>query len=359
MTAHAASRLPSRDFWRGRRVLLTGHTGFKGSWLSLWLTRMGARVFGMSLAPQTEPNLFTAASVGASVQSHIVDIRDREATHEMALRADPEVVFHLAAQPLVIESYKSPIETFATNVVGTLHVLEAIRHLRNAKVAVIVTTDKVYSNREWVYPYREDDPLGGHDLYSASKAACEIGVASYRQSFLAAQGVAVATARAGNVIGGGDWSSDRLIPDLVRAWQAGEKAQIRRPSSVRPWQHVLEPLCGYLILAEHLWNTPGLAGAYNIGPKSDEVATVRAVVELAQQAYGCGQAAFASESTGPHEAGLLSLEIAKARASLEFVPQWDLEEAVARTLRWYRHFYEGGSARELCEQDISAYETKS
>ncbi len=356
MTAHAASAWPNPDFWRGRRVLLTGHTGFKGSWLSLWLTRLGARVFGMSLAPQTEPNLFTAASIGESVESHIVDIRDLAATYDLALKAEPEVVFHLAAQSLVLESYKSPIETFATNVTGTLHVLEAIRHVRSAKVVVAVTTDKVYVNREWVYPYREDDPLGGHDPYSASKAACEIGVASYRQAFLASQGVAVASARAGNVIGGGDWSSDRLIPDIVRAWQAGETAQIRRPSSVRPWQHVLEPLCGYLILAERLWNTPSSAGAYNFGPQSHEIATVRAVVELAQKAYGNGEAAFASENSGPHEAGLLSLEIAKARASLEFAPRWGLEEAVDKTLSWYRNFYQEGSARELCERDISAYE---
>lgn len=356
MTAHAAPALPSREFWRGRRVLLTGHTGFKGSWLSLWLTRLGACVFGMALAPQTKPNLFTAASVGASVESRIVDIRDSAATRETVLEADPEVVFHLAAQPLVLESYKNPIETFATNVSGALHVLEAIRHLRNAKVAVVVTTDKVYLNREWVYPYREDDHLGGHDPYSASKAACEIGVASYRESFLAAQGVAVASARAGNVIGGGDWSSDRLIPDVVRAWQARQTVQIRRPSSVRPWQHVLEPLCGYLTLAEGLWSTPSLAGAYNFGPQSHDVATVRAVVELAQQAYGSGEAAFASETSGPHEAGLLSLEIAKARASLKFAPRWGLDEAVARTLSWYRHFHEGASARELCERDILAYE---
>jgi CDP-glucose 4,6-dehydratase len=351
-----AGALPNPEFWRGRRVLLTGHTGFKGSWLSLWLTRLGARVSGMALAPQTDPNLFAAASVEGSVRGRLGDIRDLETTHAIATEADPEVVFHLAAQPLVLHSYKSPLETFATNVIGTLHVLEAIRYVRNVSVVVVITTDKVYVNQERVYPYREDDPLGGHDPYSASKAACEIGVECYRQSFLAAQGVAVASARAGNVIGGGDWSSNRLIPDIVRAWQAGDKVEIRRPDSVRPWQHVLEPLCGYLTLAERLWNTPGLAGAYNFGPQSHQIATVRAVVEIAQRAYGGGQALFANENSGPHEASVLSLEIAKARTILDFAPKWDLEEAVVRTMHWYRDFYQGASARDLCECDILAYE---
>jgi len=347
---------PNYAFWRGRHVLVTGHTGFKGSWLSLWLSRLGARVVGLSLSPNTKPNLFAAAAIGPLVESHIVDIRDRAATHASVLEAAPEVVFHLAAQSLVRESYRTPIDTFSTNVIGALHVLEAIRSVRHAKVAVMVTTDKVYANQEWVYPYREDDRLGGHDPYSASKAACEIGIASYRESFLRQSGVAVATARAGNVIGGGDWSSERLIPDMVRAWEDGATVQIRRPSAVRPWQHVLEPLCGYLILAERLWENPNLAGAYNFGPQSDETASVRYVVRLAQQIYCDGQAALNNEESGPHEAGLLSLDTAKSKASLGIVPQWSLKEAVARTLVWYKSFYNGSSARELCERDIISYE---
>jgi CDP-glucose 4,6-dehydratase len=349
---------PSHEFWRGRRVLVTGHTGFKGSWLSVWLRRLGAQVFGIALAPATEPNLFMAAQIGALVESRIVDIRDCAAVQASVLEADPEVVFHLAAQPLVLESYRSPIATFATNVLGALHVLEALRAVRNAKVAVMITTDKVYANQEWDYPYREGDRLGGHDPYSASKAACEIGIASYREAFLRQAGVAVATARAGNVIGGGDWSSDRLIPDVVRAWEAGGIVQIRRPSSVRPWQHVLEPLCGYLVLAERLSLNPELSGAYNFGPNSNDTASVRSIIGLAQQVYSGGQTAFSEEDTGPHEAGLLSLEIAKARSSLSVVPQWSLKEAVSRTLLWYKSFYKGSNAYELCERDLIAYEGK-
>ncbi len=315
MSEATAFARPSSDFWRGRRVLVTGHTGFQGKLafalvVSTWRTGWS----GISLSPQTKPNLFTAAGVESLVESHVVDIRDRAATHATVLETAPEIVFHLAAQPLVLESYRTPIETFSTNIIGSLHILEALKSVRNAKVAVMITTDKVYANQEWVYPYREDDRLGGHDPYSASKAACEIGIASYRESFLRQAGVAVATARAGNVIGGGDWSSDRLIPDIVRAWETGAIVQIRRPNSVRPWQHVLEPLCGYLILAERLWQSPNLAGAYNFGPNSDEMASVRSVIGLAQQIYCDGQAALSEENSGPHEAGLLSLEIAKAKS---------------------------------------------
>jgi CDP-glucose 4,6-dehydratase len=259
-------------FWRGRKVLVTGHTGFKGAWLCYWLTRMGARVVGLALPPSTNPNLFSEAAIGSRVESLIVDIRDLQATRRAIVGAKPEIVFHLAAQPLVLRSYKAPVETFSTNVLGTVHVLESLRDLSDVTVAVMITTDKVYANREWVYPYREEDPLGGHDPYSASKAACEIVISSYRSSFLREQGVAVASARAGNVIGGGDWSADRLIPDIARAWERGDYVRIRRPDSVRPWQHVLEPLCGYLVLAERLAANSNLADAYNMGPEGQDFA---------------------------------------------------------------------------------------
>lgn len=350
---------PTLDFWHGRRVLLTGHTGFKGGWLALWLQRLGAELTGVSLEPATTPNLFGLAQVAGGLDSRICDIRDAEALMNIVRQVQPEIVLHLAAQPLVRVSYRDPQATFSTNVMGTAHVLEALRGLASVKVAVMVTTDKVYRNLEYAYPYREEDALGGHDPYSASKAASEIVVASYRDAFLAGQGVAVATARAGNVIGGGDWSEDRLIPDAVRSWQAGKPLEVRRPEAIRPWQHVLEPLAGYLKLAEHLWIKPVLAGAFNFGPETSEAATVREVVELARAAYGGGDILYGNGSEGPHEAGWLALEIAKARAELGVRPRWPLAQAVARTIRWYRQQHEGADTRLLCEAEIAAYEASS
>ncbi len=261
------TRAADASFWRGRRVLLTGHSGFKGSWLTLWLHRLGAVVTGVSLPPETAPNIFTDADIGALCDSHFCDIRAAAPLAELVRAARPEVVLHLAAQPLVRASYREPRETFATNVMGTVNVLDALRGLDGVRVAVMVTTDKVYRSQEAPRPYREDDALGGHDPYSASKAASEMAIASYRDAFLSAQGVAVASARAGNVIGGGDWSEDRIIPDAVRAWQAGQTLEVRRPQAIRPWQHVLEPLAGYLTLAQALWQRPALADSYNFGPE--------------------------------------------------------------------------------------------
>jgi len=348
--------LPSASFWRGKRVLLTGHTGFKGAWLALWLHRLGAEVTGISLAPSTQPHLFGAAHVVDGLDSHFCDIRNSQDIAYLVRQARPELVLHLAAQALVRPGYREPLETFATNVMGTAHVLDALRGLDTVRAVVAVTTDKVYSNREWIYPYREDDALGGHDPYSASKAAAEMVITSYRKSYLKEQGVAVASARAGNVIGGGDWSQDRLIPDAMRAWSSGEPLQIRRPQSTRPWQHVLEPLAAYLRLAEQIWLQPGLACAYNFGPLTHEAATVREVIQLARRSYGRGEVVWCEVGEGPHEAGWLALEISKARATLGVQPYWPLEEAVGRTVQWYRLHGEGADCRELCEADIVAYE---
>jgi len=348
--------LPDPDFWRGKRVLLTGHTGFKGAWLALWLHQLGAHVIGISLAPATQPNLFNLARVTNVSDSHLCDIRDASALAVMVRQARTDIVLHLAAQALVRPGYREPLETFATNVMGTAHLLDALRDSDTVRSVVVVTTDKVYQNREWIYPYREDDALGGHDPYSASKAAAEVVIASYRASYLAEINIAVASARAGNVIGGGDWSEDRLIPDAIRAWNSNQPLQIRRPQAIRPWQHVLEPLCGYLKLAERLWEQPTMAGAYNFGPQTKGAATVREVVQLAQSAYGKGQVIWGDASEGPHEAGWLALEIAKASTTLGVNPCWTLAEAVQRTMHWYRQEHEGVDARAACEADIAAYE---
>lgn len=346
--------MPDNQFWRGKRVLITGHTGFKGAWLTLWLSQMGAKITGISLPPNTAPNLFELADFADSCDSRFCDIRDAAALAAQVKDAQPEVVFHLAAQPLVRVSYREPLETFAVNIMGTANLLDALRG-SSVRVAVIITTDKVYRNNEWPWPYREDDALGGHDPYSASKAACEIVIDSYRKAFFAEQCVALASVRAGNVIGGGDWSEDRLIPDAVRAWQSGSVLHIRCPDAVRPWQHVLEPLAGYLVLAQQLWTNANLAGAYNFGPPTDEAAPVREVIELARTAYGSGEVQCGDGSEGPHEAGRLVLEIAKVKQQLGFQPRLSLTEAIQRTMAWYKAQHSGADVRRLCEEDIHFY----
>ncbi len=347
---------PDPSFWAGKRVFLTGHTGFKGAWLSLWLGRLGAKVVGIGLPPATTPSLAVLAGIDGLIDSRFTDIRDAGELMRQVRSAAPEIVLHLAAQALVRTSYAEPLQTFATNIQGTANLLEAVRATGTARVVVAITTDKVYRNIEQFYPYRENDPLGGHDPYSASKAAAEIVIASYRDSYLAGQGIAVASARAGNVIGGGDWSEDRLIPDAVRAWSARQSLSVRRPQALRPWQHVLEPLAGYLTLVERLWAKPDLAGAYNFGPPTEEAASVRDVVLLAKQGYGGGDVTWGGGHEGPHEAGWLALETAKALHVLGVAPRWSLQTGVQRTMDWYRRQQQGSPARALCAQDISDFE---
>jgi CDP-glucose 4,6-dehydratase len=349
-------RLPNAEFWREKRVLVTGHTGFKGAWISLWLKAMGAEVSGIALPPSTNPNLFDLIGRAHLVDQDIeVDIRKRAEFADAVSIIRPQIVLHLAAKALVRESYRFPAETFDTNVMGTVNLLEALRRSDEVLSIVVVTTDKVYQNKEWIYPYREDDLLGGRDPYSASKAAADIVVSSYRQSYFADSGVGLASARAGNVIGGGDWSEDRLLPDAVRAWQAEKPLLIRRPDSVRPWQHVLEPIAGYLVLAEALASNPALAGAYNFGPRVEDATTVGEVIGLARDAYGTGSINFSPLTGGPHEAGLLQLETSKVRSILDIQPRWSLGEAVNRTMRWYSHSHTGVEALSLCQSDLADY----
>ena len=339
--------------------MLTGHSGFKGAWLALWLFKMGAKVTGISLPPISTPNLFTLANIAQITNSHYVDIRDADAVSKIVKHAEPEIVFHLAAQALVRPGYKDPLGTFAINVMGTANVLNSLAGIDSVRVAVIVTTDKVYKNLESIEPYRETAILGGYDPYSASKAASELIISSYKDSYLAAQGIAVASARAGNVVGGGDWSVDRLIPDAIRAWDINLPLEIRRPNAVRPWQHVLEPLNGYLVLAESLYSDLNLAGAFNFGPNSSEAATVRKVIELANHAYGYGSIVWGDGTNGPHEASLLSLETSKARDLLGVSPRWNLTQTIARTMHWYQqNKRNAASAQELCEADIAAFLTQ-
>jgi len=347
---------PAQSFWLDKRVLLTGHSGFKGSWLALWLTMLGARVTGVSLPPVTTPDLGSLIKLDERVESKYLDIRNAAQLAEIVQKTSPEIVFHLAAQPLVRASYRKPLETFSTNIMGTAHLLDSLRELRSVRVVLCITTDKVYKNREWVYPYRENDELGGHDPYSASKAASEIVIAAYKKSFLEIQSVALATARAGNVIGGGDWSEDRLIPDAVRAWDNNTPLHIRSPFSIRPWQHVLEPLAGYLLLAEKLWHNKDLAGAYNFGPETNNSATVKDVIRYAQKCYGTGVVTFDENPPDLHEANSLSLDISKTKTVLGLTSKWSLNESIASTINWYKQVSWGKNPATLCISEIEKYE---
>ncbi len=354
-TLEGVVRLMASDFWRGRRVFLTGHTGFKGSWLALWLHKLGAEVTGFALAPETK-SLFQDAQVAELVHSVIGDVRDRAAVDKAVHDARPEVVLHLAAQSLVRPSYEDPVGTFATNVLGTAHVLDAVRAVDGVLATVVVTSDKCYENREWVWPYRESDPMGGHDPYSASKGCAELVTASFSRSFFSRGGVA--TARAGNVIGGGDWSRDRLVPDAVRAFLRGEEVVLRNPRSVRPWQHVLEPLAGYLTLAERLALEPTrFAGGWNFGPLDGDIRTVAEVVSILAKSWGPGARWRGEENAaGPHEAKLLRLDTTKARVELGWHGRLQLSAALDWTATWYRDTQRNENARERVLTDVERYE---
>jgi len=347
--------------WRGRRVLVTGHTGFKGGWLCLWLRHMGAEVSGYALPPDTEPSLFAAARVADGMASVLGDVRDTGVLGEVLAAHRPEVVFHLAAQARVLEGYRAPAETYMTNVMGTVNVLDAVRRAGTVRAVVVVTSDKCYENREWAWGYRERDPLGGFDPYSSSKACAELAAAAWRDSYFSEPapgraGTAVATARAGNVIGGGDWSEDRLLPDLVRAAAAGEAPRLRHPDAVRPWQHVLDPLNGYLVLAERLLTDgPAYAEAWNFGPAEDDVVPVRDVAERVNAAWDGTPKWTRAAGATPHEAGTLRLDASKARSRLGWRPRWSVAEGVDHTLDWYRAHLGGAEMRKHTLEQIEAF----
>jgi CDP-glucose 4,6-dehydratase len=349
------------NHWRGKRVFITGHTGFKGCWLALWLAELGANVCGYALDPETDPSLFQIASISKHVEDVRADIRDYPRLQAEMSRFAPEVVFHLAAQPLVRRSYQDPLGTYAANVMGTANLLEAVRHTSTVRAVVCITTDKCYQNMEWAWPYRETDALGGHDPYSSSKACSEVVAAAYRSSFFSPEtfsehGVALATARAGNVIGGGDWSEDRLIPDLIRSFVAGRATIIRRPQSIRPWQHVLEPIYGYILLAERLQSDPEqFSSAFNFGPGDGDEWTVAQIAEKMAQLWG-DRASWASEPfSGVHEAATLKLDASKARLTLGWRPAINLETALDWTVSWYRDWQSNGDMHHATKAQIMAY----
>lgn len=345
------------DFWRGRSVLLTGVTGFKGGWLALWLKDLGAKVAGYSLSAPTSPSFFEVARVANDATWLDADVRDADRLRQAFDDCRPEVVFHLAAQPLVRASYDLPLLTFGTNVLGTVNLLEASRLQPSVRAVVVVTTDKCYENREWLWPYREDDALGGHDPYSSSKACAEIATSAYYRSFLKARQVGVATARAGNVIGGGDWARDRLVPDMVAAFAEGESAFVRSPASVRPWQHVLEPLSGYLGLAERVANQPeGFSEAWNFGPNPDALCSVSELATSLSAMWGGEARWHTAQGSHVHEAALLALDSSKARARLGWRPRLALHEALAWTVEWHQALGRGADMHELSLQQIHRYE---
>lgn len=349
-------------FWKGRKVFITGHTGFKGGWLSLLLQSLGAEVTGYALSPPTRPSLFELARVAVNMRSIHGDIRDRAALAQALADSNAEIVIHLAAQALVRESYADPVATYATNVMGTVNLLDAVRHCSCVRAVVNVTSDKCYENREWIWGYRENEPLGGHDPYSSSKACAELVGAGYRNSYFSpatysSHGVALASARAGNVVGGGDWAKDRLIPDLVSALAEGREPVIRNPRAVRPWQHVLDPLSGYLILAERLYvNGPDFAEAWNFGPAESEARTVAWVAETMMRQWGASTEWTHTQEPQPHETHALRLDSSKSRLRLNWMPRWPLETTLSKVIEWYQAHAAGAEMTEVTHRQVAEWQ---
>jgi len=349
----------SPDFWIGKKVFLTGHTGFKGSWLAYWLHLMGARVSGYALAPNTEPAIFNILRLDNLIEeSHIADIRDSQRLSSVIQEYQPDIVFHMAAQPLVRYSYAHPLETYEVNMMGTAYLLDALREVSSVKATVIITTDKCYENQERFEGYTENEPMGGYDPYSSSKGCAELITSAYRRSFFNVEGCsnAIASARAGNVIGGGDWSEDRLIPDAIRAFEAKHALVIRNPLATRPWQHVLEPLSGYLLLAQSLYeNGQSFASAWNFGPDDVDTRPVQEVIDLFILLWGQGASWRQDPSAQPHEAQLLSLNCAKAKTQLKWRPRWHLELALEKIVNWHHALSKGADMRAITQKDIKSY----
>ena len=351
------------DFWRGKRVFVTGHTGFKGSWLSLWLQQLGAEVVGYALTPPTSPSLFEVARVGDGMMSIEGDVRDLVSLQDAIATHKPDIIFHMAAQPLVRYSYENPVETYATNVMGTVHLLEAVRQTGNTRVVVNITSDKCYENREWVWGYRENEAMGGHDPYSNSKGCAELVASAYRNSYFGPNtyhehGVGLASVRAGNVIGGGDWAGDRLIPDIIRAIIAGESVLIRSPNAIRPWQHVLEPLNGYMTLAEQMWDSgTNDAEGWNFGPNDSDARPVSWIIEQLTQLWGDGASWQLDTNVNPHEATYLKLDCSKAKSRLKWSPKLDLATTLDWIVEWYRAYIGEENMHQMTVAQIQRYET--
>ncbi len=344
------------NFWQNKRVFITGHTGFKGSWLSLWLHSLGSIVTGYALQPPTNPSLYELCRINELLESNIADVRDKDVLSEALVQAQPEIVFHMAAQPLVRYSYLNPVETYETNVMGTVNLLESVRECKSVRAVVNITTDKCYQNNEWYWGYRENDQLGGYDPYSASKACSELITASYRNSFFNKNSVALASVRAGNVIGGGDWAEDRLIPDCIKSLLNNEAILIRNPNAIRPWQHVLEPLSGYIMLAEHLYKDgTDFAEAWNFGPDDSDVKTVEWIVDTICRKWESSAKYDIVEGNHPHEAKYLKLDCSKARQKLDWQPNWNLEKALDKIIEWTLAYKNGMDMRKACLKQISDF----